>query len=659
MEPSSLAVVLYKIFCMAMMIFIQGGFLLLESGLTREKNSYHVAIKNVVNFFLSGLIYAVVGVYVAGAFNAQAPDHWDLIFGTMFCSIATTIVSGSIAERCRFDGYLIMVMISSALIYPVAVRLCWSPGGFFTNLNFIDKAGSTVVHVCGGSMALAAAIVLGPRKLFFGRGQDLTPVPASNMTLACLASFFMVVGWLGFNLGSLDPTQFVDLDTYIINIFAGAAGGAITGLLLGRSKEGLYNIQSVLNGAISGLVAITAGFHLITSTGSLVLGSVGALAAARAEKWLLNRRIDDAIGAFPVHVAAGFVGTTGLVFFTSNDAFWRQLLVQVVASVSMGVWAFLVMYFLLKFIDRYFFPLRVSEKAEEDGLNLSEHNAPSLADLLCRDIDSHIKTLDFSKPVYSEPFTKIGRIADQYNRLTERLQDVLKKSLSEFSRLGELGLQVAGIAHDLRTPVHILSAQSYLLKSGDMSPTDQAVASKVISIECKRIETMCQLLLDRAHAKKQDQIPECSFLEALQDLSYLQSSSLTKSGIQLELPFEDYALVIDKSDLVRVLNNLIGNAEKAIKSTPSRHENAWIRVRVNADSGFLNIRVEDNGPGIPEGQQDRIFRLYLSDEHIHRQHGFGLAICESLLSRNGGSIELLSRQSPTTFQIKIPLKERH
>ncbi len=655
-----MAIVLYKLVCMITILFIQCGFLLLESGLTREKNSYHVAIKNVVNFFVSSVAFALVGAHVAHVVNPSVTDHWDLILGTLFCSIVTSIVSGAIAERCRFDAYIVMVAVSSMLIYPVAVYLCWSSLGFFTQLGFVDKAGSTVVHICGGCMALAAAMVIGPRKGFFDRGSDVSPVPASNMTMASLAVFFMVIGWIGFNLGSMDPRESFALDRCLVNIFAGAAGGAVTGVLLGRTPKGQYDIRSVLFGSIAGLVGITAGFHVISVTGSLVLGSLAAWVSSQLERLLLKLRIDDAIGAFPVHFGGGLVGTIGLVFFTDSPLTWQSLAVQTSASLVIAFWSFTAMYLFLLFIDRNVLKLRVTAEAEEDGLNISEHQSPSLADLLCREIDEHFQSMDFSKPVYSEPFTTIGRVAYEYNRLTSRLQEVLRKNLDEFSRLGEIGLQVAGIAHDIRTPLQILSAQSYLLKNGEMDAERQKKASKVIAGECKRIETMCSLLLERSHSKKIDADQSSQLSEVLQDISHLQRERLAKSSIQLDLPTIDFVLPINKSDLIRVLDNLIENAKKAIltQNSFSKESPKWVRVGVESTSTHTFITVEDNGPGVAEDQVELIFRLYLSDEHIHRQHGFGLATCENLLFRNGATIELLRRCDPTTFQIKIPKQEK-
>lgn len=444
--------ILWILICAGLVFMMQAGFLCLESGLTRSKNAINVALKNVTDFALAVMLFWAVGfalmfgptaagwVGTNGFFLSvgAGSESWlsaFFLFQAMFCATAATIVSGAVAERMRFAGYLWVVLIVAAIIYPVFGHWAWggvpgSTGGWLAERGFVDFAGSTVVHSVGGWVALAAIIVIGPRLGRFGsRGCEEKPMTSGNLPLAMLGGLLLFFGWFGFNGGStfqMDAT----VPGILVNTTLAAASGVLVALFFGWRLRSRSEVVYALNGAIAGLVAITAGAHVMTALNSVVIGALGGLVMVLSQQWLERRRIDDAVGAVPAHLAAGIWGTLAVGFLGDPDLLGTglsrsdQLLVQATGVIVCGVWAFGLAYILLSGINRLF-PLRVSPEAERIGLNVSEHGAPNeLQHLLVR-MESQEKTRDLSVRVPVEPFTEVGQIAAAYNRVIEALENAI------------------------------------------------------------------------------------------------------------------------------------------------------------------------------------------------------------------------------------------
>ena len=427
----------WVLMCAALVFVMQAGFCCLECGSVRAKNSINVAIKNLVDFSLSGLVFCglsfalIFGASWNGLVGTSWPelktpfDYAFFLFQLMFCGAATTIVSGAVAERMRFSAYLIVAVLISAVIYPVSAHWVWGSAfsgggkGWLEAQGFIDFAGSTVVHSVGGAVALAACLVIGPRR---GRFDNDSPdVYAHNLPLATLGVILLWFGWFGFNGGSaLGLTD--NVPRIITNtVLAGMAGGVST-LLLSAILYRRPDVAVVMNGTLAGLVSITACCHVVDLPGAACVGLVGGVVATLVAQCLERLKIDDVVGAFPVHTAAGFWGTLCVALF-GNPTEWGtelgyidQFLVQLKGASVCTAWALGSGWLVLAGVNRLI-PLRVSAKEEDMGLNIAEHGSASeLLDLMSR-METQRRTGDFSQPIPLESESEVGQIAAQYNRV--------------------------------------------------------------------------------------------------------------------------------------------------------------------------------------------------------------------------------------------------
>ncbi len=380
-----------------LVFWMAAGFTMLEAGLVRGKNVTMQLTKNVALFSLAAIAYYVVGynlMYpgdgwsidgVLGAFGPAVlepvglegaePDLTyasvgsDFFFQLMFCATTASIVSGTLAERIKLWPFLIFVIILTALIYPIQASWKWG-GGFLDGMGFLDFAGSTVVHSVGGWAALAGALILGPRIGKYKEGRTV-PMPGSNLPLATLGTFILWLGWFGFNGGSqlyMDTAGNVaDISRIFSNTNTAAAGGAIAALILTQVLYKKPDLTMVLNGALAGLVSITAE-PLTPSLGAATLiGAVGGAIVVFAVPMLDKLKIDDVVGAIPVHLMAGIWGTIAVVL-TNGDA---SLGTQIYSIVVVGIFTLVVsgvVWFILKAI----MGIRVSEEDEINGLDMAE-----------------------------------------------------------------------------------------------------------------------------------------------------------------------------------------------------------------------------------------------------------------------------------------------
>ncbi|MEO1290158.1 MAG: ammonium transporter, partial [Chloroflexota bacterium] len=429
----------------------------METGLTRSKNNINVALKNLVDFGLTTILFwmfgfalmfgATSGGYVGTSqffpnFTAENIDTAVfLIFQVMFCGTAVTILSGAIAERLRFSAYIVLTLMVSGLIYPVFGHWAWHgiDQGVFTGwlgqMGFRDFAGSTVVHSVGGWASLAILLIIGPRK---GRFQaDGTPnqITGANLPLAALGVLLLWMGWFGFNGGSTLVWDETVISIIVNTLFAGAAGmvsASIMNYVLQRQVE----VHAVMNGILAGLVAITAGAHAVTTLDAVIIGFVGGVIMLLIDGLLLRLKIDDAVGAIPVHLGAGIFGTLAVgiwgnptIIASDPDLFNRLnfIGVQSLGIVVAGAWTFGITYIAFRFFDTIM-PLRVSEEAEEVGLNISEHGARNELYSLIETIDVQTQTGDLSIRAEIEPFTQVGVIAERYNRMLDMLENAVSRT---------------------------------------------------------------------------------------------------------------------------------------------------------------------------------------------------------------------------------------
>ncbi|MDC0611406.1 ammonium transporter [Vibrio sp.] len=429
----------------ALLVFtMQAGFLCLESGRIRSKNSINVAAKNVADFIIAVALFWAIGfaVMFGQSFHGligvsdyafdESHSTWVIsffLFQLMFCGTATTIMSGAVAERMSFNGYLWSACILSAVIYPVVGHWAWggliddNNAGWLQRLGFIDFAGSMVVHGVGGCVSLVAVLIIGPRFRRFSREGQMPQ--GSNLPFSALGVLLLWFGWFGFNGGSSlifdQSVPVVLLNTCLAAAFGGIMTGAINYV-----QHKYIDVTMLLNGIVGGLVGITAGCFAVSASSAVIIGVVAGIIVYYGELWLLHLKIDDAIGVIPAHLFCGIwgvlsVGLLGdLSIMDTGLSRIHQVLVQILGILVICGWCFAVGYVCLRLVNR-FIPLRVSLKDEKIGMNVSEHHsATELLDLLVS-MQAQQKEGDFSQPVPEEPFTEVGIIAQQYNQVIKRV----------------------------------------------------------------------------------------------------------------------------------------------------------------------------------------------------------------------------------------------
>ena len=428
--------------CSVLVLLMQGGFLCLETGLTRSKNSINVALKNLTDLGISLLGFWAVGYGLAfGAssaglvggssfffdFGAAAPlEGVSFLYQALFCGTAVTIMSGAIAGRLRFGWYVALAVVVGAVIYPVTVHWLWSADGWVAQLGFVDFAGSTAVHSVGGWVALALIVALGPRAGRFD-GASRPAFTASNLPFATLGVLLLWVGWLGFNGGSSGRFGPEVVPIIAATVMAGATG-MVVALIAGRLLSGQTRVNDPINGLLAGLVAITASAHVVSSVETVVIAAVGALVSMAVERWLLAREIDDAVGAVPVHLGAGAWGTIAVAFVANGEqlgtgnGFLAQLGAQIVGVSATAVWVFGTTMTLVV-VGRRWSPPRVSVEAERVGLNVAEHGAATDLVELVQVLDDYASGKRDGGERPEDQSSETGAIAAHYNQVLVALNE--------------------------------------------------------------------------------------------------------------------------------------------------------------------------------------------------------------------------------------------
>ncbi|NOX35029.1 MAG: ammonium transporter [Deltaproteobacteria bacterium] len=380
--------------------FMQAGFAMVETGFTRAKNAINIMMKNLMDFAMGSIVYWAVGfglmfgVSKSGFFGTTGfflsdfkigGDPWVLafwMFQVVFAATAATIVSGAMAERTKFIGYLLYSVVISALIYPVFGSWAWGSlfhgGGWLENLGFIDFAGSTVVHSVGGWAALAGAIVLGPRLGKYTKEGKVNPILGHNIPLAALGVFILWVGWFGFNPGSTTAAS-KDIAMIFVNTNLAAAAGSIMAMMVSWVKFGKPEVGMTLNGALAGLVGITAGCANVTPASSIIIGGIAGVIVVFSVLFFDKIKIDDPVGAISVHGVCGAWGTLAAGIFNMGGVTLKILTVQLTGIAACFLWTFSLAYLLFKLMD-VTIGLRVSKEDELEGLDSTEHGGQAYPD---------------------------------------------------------------------------------------------------------------------------------------------------------------------------------------------------------------------------------------------------------------------------------------
>ena len=378
-----------------LVFFMQAGFGMLEAGFIRAKNTCNILTKNFLDFATASLGFFIVGyalmfgsgnwfigsegffLKVIDSMTAGIPTTAFFLFQAMFCGAAATIVAGAMAERMKFTSYFIYTLIISSLVYPIVGHWVWG-GGWLSELGMLDFAGSAVVHAVGGWAAFIGAKVLGARIGKFNEDGSSNVLMGHNIPLATLGTFILWFGWFGFNAAStISGMEFEKISLIMLNTNLAAAAGLLSAILLVWKKFGKPDLSMAMNGALAGLVAITASCAFVSPLASILIGSIAGVLIVFAVGFIDKLLVDDPVGAIAVHGVNGVWGTLAVgLFHTELGVFYgggfHQLFIQTVGIVSIVTFVVSTMYVVFKMID-VTVGLRVSREEELRGLDIGEH----------------------------------------------------------------------------------------------------------------------------------------------------------------------------------------------------------------------------------------------------------------------------------------------
>lgn len=384
-----------------LVFFMQAGFAMVETGFTRAKNAGNIIMKNLMDFAIGTVVFWFIGFglmfagngsliggidfFIQGDYSSSIPTFAFVIFQTVFCATAATIVSGAMAERTKFSSYCLYSLIISAIIYPISGHWIWG-GGFLSQMGFHDFAGSTAVHMVGGVAALIGAKILGPRIGKYSKDGTAHAIPGHSLTLGALGVFILWFAWFGFNgcstVSMTGNDSILSASSIFMTTNMAAATATVTVMIITWIRYKKPDVSMTLNGSLAGLVAITAGCDMVTPVGAFFIGLIAGFAVVFAIEFIEKKlKIDDPVGAVSVHGVCGCLGTilTGLfavdggLFYGGGFSF---LSVQLLGVISVIVWVAITMTIVFLII-KHTVGLRVSAKEEIEGLDKQEHGLES------------------------------------------------------------------------------------------------------------------------------------------------------------------------------------------------------------------------------------------------------------------------------------------
>ena len=693
---------LWLLFCTFLVLLMQPGYMCLESGLTRSKNSINVAIKNLIDLGISIMLFWAFGYALAFGISATGligtnnfffnPESFSareivyFIFQMMFCSTCATIVSGATAERLRFRAYIIITVLVSGLIYPVFCHWAWNGlhtdnvTGFLARQGFVDFAGSTVVHSLGGWVSLAVVIIIGARTGRFTPSGKAVQIHGSNLPFSVLGAMLIWLGWLGFNGGSVLALN-SKVALIILNTMLASASGMFGAGFVSWQRLKTIRVEFLINGSLAGLVSISAVCNLVNPQIAIIIGFIGGIICIWCSYLLQHWQIDDAIDKIPVHLGGGIWGTLAVALFGNLELLpagdrLNQLLIQMLGVAICGIWAFSITWIVLKIINR-FTPLRVSAIDEERGLNISEHYAKNTVYQMLQVMNLQAANQDLSLRVPVEPFTEIGHVANHYNQVIDSLEtstlklkqfnaDLEQKveqrtaELSTAKEKAEVANQakstfIANMSHELRTPLNAILGFAQLITRNQALPKEEQKHLKIISRSGEHLLGLINNILDLSKIEAErftlEQI-NFDLYEFLNDLKQMFALKARNKGLQLNFEVAEQTpqyIKTDQGKLRQILINLLNNALKF-----TNQGSVVLRVmpvKDNADEiePYTDIKlvftVEDTGKGIAAAEIDSLFEPFAQTEagrEAKEGTGLGLAISRKFVQLLGGDIQVRS-----------------
>ncbi|MGF1698531.1 ammonium transporter [Vibrio lamellibrachiae] len=667
-------------------LFMQAGFCCIETGSVRSKNSINVSAKNFCDFCISSALFLVIGFHLIYG-NSSTPYYFFsgvdaspyllafFLFQLVFCGTASTIMSGAVAERTTFLGYLVIAGFIAGFVYPLFASWVWGGHisgelGLLERIGFVDFAGASVVHSIGGWSSLAAVCIIGPR---IGRfGNIKARIEGHNVPLATVGTIILWVGWFGFNGGS--TLAFNDaIPQIFLNTNISACFGAIAPLIFTWRKNEKPFVPHVLNGALTGLVAITACCNVVNLHHAVLIGFISGCLYLISVKILELNKIDDVVNAVPVHGVGGAWGTLCVALFgdptlIANDlGFYQQLGVQALGILVCFCWAFGATYLFLLAVKRVI-PLRVTAESELQGLNASEHNATTEVVELLTSMVAQEKTGNFAERVYEEPHTEVGQIAKEYNRvlhaanqemknrqaanqqLTESLEKLkeLQSDLVEAEKMASLGELVAGIAHEINTPLGIgVTASSFLqsevndleelykkrkLKESDveafLAAAEQGTA--IISLNLQRVANLVKTFKKVSVINSVDAHEKFELKEYIQHVIYELRMNHDTGNHSFTFSGDEVSIYTDPNVIKQIFHSFYMNSllHGFISS-----QSGEVSITVKCLDKDVELTYEDNGAGISSEDLVKVFNPFFTTKRGQGGGGLGLHIVYNLVTQ--------------------------
>ncbi len=622
-----------------LVLFMQIGFLALESGWVRSKNSISVAQRNLADFCICFLIFYLFGYMFAfgssqgGIVGWNWAEHAKLIddnidhflFQAVFAGAAVTIASGTLAERMTFKSYIILAAITSFILYPVICHWIWGNSiekentAWLSSLGFVDFAGSTVVHSTGGWISLACAIILGPRIDKFDEHGNPRTLPCHSMVLSGIGALILLISWIGFNAGTAQPGSPV-FKHIILNTLLAGSSGMVAALAFGAFIDKSYQPKRTTNGLLGGLVGITASCHAVDANSAILIGIICGITVCLSEDFIEQKlKVDDVVGAVSVHGVCGALGTilfavlAPLESLPSGDRL-TQFGVQTFGVAVVFTYVFCIGYVLISILNK-FVPLRITKENEERGSNLAEHNITLETEMLLE---------------------------------TER---AVNEEQKQFIRMA---------THEFRTPLSIIDTLSQNLKRRWHKFSHEKVNEKLEGIQksVKRLTNLIDTVLNAGKVEHGNIHFDPTSLQVEPYLSEkLDQFKLMAKQHEINLNLNNITNAFIHADpnlMGNILDNLVSNA---IKYSPKADR---IDINVSIAERNLIIEVRDYGLGIPKDEIPKMFGKYFraSTSAGIGGTGIGLTVVKKFVEMHSGTISLESTLGKgTSFILTFPLDD--
>ena len=603
---------MWMIIAAFMVFFMQAGFLMIEAGSVRAKNSVNVAQKNVSDMIICVIAYSLIGFGVmygvtiggyigTGGVKAalQEVGGWPtlLIFNLAFCSVVATIVSGAVAERMRIGAYFISTAFVAILVYPIFGHWVWgntiisSNVAFLANMGFVDHAGGVVIHALGGFYALAAIIILGARQGRFDEQGRVRPMRGSNSVMALSGALILFVTWIPFNTGSLTPGTQLFADVALVSVIAGAGGG-LAGKTYGYFTQGrVFNPIASFNGILGGLVAVTSGAIFLGPIGAFFIGAIGGLAAIAGQHILLHKfKLDDPVGAVSVHGFAGILGGILFPFFASKalpaGTMFDQFGIQLFGAVACIAWAMCLSALFIGSM-KTFGILRVTEAQEHLGLNYGEH----VSGVTAKHLDIAHKASIKAKA--DAPYAQLGGGAS--SELGHALTELTEENMRSAERAKRQAEMYSTAAESLTDGVLIYNANSVVLMANKAFKDMMSI----VGIDCKAGMTRREFvsdLMSKGVIETGEESPETELENYLarEDMQSVHESTIELSEGQFFLrrssPVSDGGQIVTLTDITEIATAQLKaeEAERA-KSEFLANMSHEIRTPMNGIIGMTEL----------------------------------------------------------------------